>query len=116
MADSVKRMLSFTPPERIEAAIQKQALGQVVWWDCCFGSMQVPRLAKDGSTVLYNQPALQLIMGMRGYALGPENNVWFVATIDPMPTDEILERAVKAAMENLLQQKAAQLSLPGEPT
>lgn len=110
VVSNVRRMILSTPPERIEAAIKKQALGQEVWWDYCFGSMQVPRSTPDGSTILYNQPALQIIMGMPGYLLGEANNVWFVATIDPMPIDSVLERAVKAAMENLLQQKTAQLN------
>ena len=94
----------------VERLISKYALGQAIWWETWTAAVNVARRAHDGTAVMYTQPQLQIMFGMPGAILGPENYVWFLLGTEPIPTEQDLERGIAMAIENLSEQKAAQLN------
>jgi hypothetical protein len=110
LATNVKRLTDMTAAETIARIIKKCSIGQEIWWDMFPSVMQVARVDTNGKPQPYTQPAISIILGMRGALLGPAHDVWFILSVDPKPDEPQLERGVMQALEHLNQQKAAQVN------
>jgi hypothetical protein len=110
VASNVKRLIDMADADMVRDVIKRAAMGQEIFWELTPGAMEVKRLGPMGVPEPYTQPTMNIILGMRGALIGPEYNVWYIVSIDPIPNEEQVEKGVRVGIEHLHQQKAAQMN------
>ncbi len=93
------------PDGKIQVLIEKHAQGAEVWWQRTFSEVhhEIP-----GQTDTMAIPVTKIYLGMRGVLIGPEYYIWFAVTLDAVPSDEKLEKAISNALRAMQEQRACQ--------
>lgn len=112
LAARISRFDELVTDEEIRSLVEKYSLGAEVWWQRVFSDITQPitdpRTGKKGTLTL---PVTKLYLGTKGALIGPEYNIWFVVTLDAIPTSEKLEAYIKSAMESIRERKAYQANI-----
>jgi hypothetical protein len=107
---TLEEMRNLDLDEAIPKIIDKYGLGQEIWYTWRYDSIDIPRMATDGTQTPYTVPIIRIFFGTHGALLGPDNYVWYFLGCPVYVSEKDLDQGIMQALENLRMQKAAQVN------